>query len=185
MKPVVFRFCASFAVVTMLWSCGDSAKFSAGTPAKPMTSQVTDEEVIFGVDKVFHIGDGRYPDSSCKDQIETYALTGNKYFFEFEILNPQTLVEIKINKICGIDYLLTNSTRIVKDNAVLQPLTLTPGTNPLKFQGLTLEPGKYAVVVESGLNFTEVRAGDHDDFLIGNISVKANKKIVGGTVRTE
>ena len=67
----------------------------------------------------------------------------------------------------------------------LEPLTIEPHADHISFKSLKLDPGKYAVVVESAANMTEVSTGDHDDFLVGNIHLKASKKIVGGTVRTE
>ena len=48
---------------------------------------------------------------------------------------------------------------------------------------MTLNPGHYAVVVQSARNFPN--NGDNDDFLVGDITIKASKQIIGGQVKTE
>jgi hypothetical protein len=171
---------------------GKSAKKSNTKPSQPSPTtttdpvrQPTDKKIEFGVDKVFHIGDNNYPDSSCKEQIDTYSLSGNRYFFEFEVTEPQTQLGIVINKLCGVDYLLTNSSRLLRDGATLQVQPVLPPSNSIQYQGLTVGPGRYTLVVESNKNFNKVSTGDHDDFLVGNIVVTANKPIRNGVVRTE
>jgi len=39
--------------------------------------------VIFGRDKVFHIGDNKYENTSCKEEIAALPLEGKAYFFQF------------------------------------------------------------------------------------------------------
>lgn len=189
MKPAVFCLPLAFYFVMMLNSCGGGAEFKGDTPQKsaeaPPVTQPTNQEIRFGVDKVFRIGDDNYPNSSCKDQVASYPLSGKRYFFEFDVVEPQTMVDISINKVCGIDYVLTNSTRLIKDNQIFQAQPLLRVTDRIQYQSITLEPGKYAVIVESTVNYTEVRKGDFDDFVVGDIAIKANKKIGGGNVRTE
>ena len=184
MKPAVMCLPLTFYFVMLLTSCGGGAEFKGDTPQKPV-EQKTDTEIRFGVDKVFRIGDDNYPKTSCKDQVASYQLSGTRYFFEFEVTEPQTQVDVSINKVCGIDYLLTNSTRLTKDSQIFQVQPLLKTSDKIQYQAVTLEPGKYAVIVESGINYTEVEKGDHDDFIVGDIAIKANKKISGGNVRTE
>lgn len=179
-----------------LSSCGSGAAFtgnaqkkSKNVPAPTTTTdpvrQPTDKRIEFGVDKVFHIGDNNYPDSSCKEQIDAYPLSGNRYYFEFEVTEPQTQLGIVLNKLCGVDYLITNTSRLIRDGQVLQMQPVLPPSSSIQYQGLTVEPGRYSLVVESNKNFNKVRTGDHDDFIVGNIVVTANKPIRNGVVRTE
>jgi hypothetical protein len=60
-----------------------------------------------------------------------------------------------------------------------------PPSNSIQYQGLTVGPSRYALVVESNKNYNKVSTGDYDDFLVGNIVVTANKPIRNGVVRTE
>ena len=177
-------------------ACGSGAEFmgksakKSNTPPSPTTTtepvrQPTDRKIEFGVDKVFHIGDNNYADSSCKEQIDEYKLSGNRYFFEFEVTEPETQLGIVINKLCGVDYLLTNSSRLQRDGGTLQVQPVLPASGSIQYQGLTVGPGRYSLVVESNKNYNKVRTGDHDDFLVGNIVVTANKPIRNGLVRTE
>lgn len=193
---------AAAALVTLaVTGCG-SADFAGGSgkndkvveeePQKvlgennaPFSQQISEQEVLFGSDKVFHIGDNNYPSSSCKEQIDTYKISGNRYFFEFEVKEPQTTLDIKIKKVCGIDYSGSNNALLMSGNSVIKKIPLAPGVTTLDLQPVTVQPGKYAVVVESLKDFKHIRRGDFDDFLVGNIDVKANKKIVAGAVRTQ
>jgi hypothetical protein len=193
MKPVKPIVPLALYFVMLFTGCGGGAEFKGDSPQKsaeapptpPPVVQPTDKEIRFGVDRVFRIGDDNYPNSSCKEQVASYQLSGTRYFFEFEVTEPQTLIDISINRVCGVDYMLTNTTRLMKNNMIYQVLPLVKGSDKIQYQALTLDPGKYAVIVESMVNYTQVRKGDFDDFVVGDIAVKANKKIAGGNVRTE
>lgn len=151
----------------------------------PFSQQITDQEVMFGSDKVFHIGDNNYPSSSCKEQIDSYKISGNRYFFEFEVTQPQTTLDIKLNTVCGVDYAGSNNALLVSGSSVLKKIPLATSASNLNFGQITVDQGRYAIVVESLRNFEHIRRGDNDDFLVGKIDVKANKKIIAGGVRTE
>lgn len=205
MKQSAFR--AAMALSALLASCGQ-AGFNGGAPAKPapkqeqlretqtptpppaqpagpIGNQITDTEVHFGDDKVFHIGDNQYPASSCKDQIDTYKLSGNRYYFQFQVTEPKTVVGISVNKICGIDYSRSNIAYLQANRRVFESRPLAVSSERLELSGVTLDPGTYALVVESRRDYSQVRGGDNDDFIVGQIAIKASKKIVGGVVRTE
>ena len=193
MKPTVMFLPLTYYFVMLLTGCGGGAEFKGDAankppepaPTPPPVIQPDEKEIRFGVDKVFRIGDDNYTNTSCKDQVASYQLSGKRYFFEFEVTEPQTLVDISINKVCGVDYMLTNSTRLTRDAQIFQVQPLMTATDKIHYRAVTLEPGKYAVIVESNINYTEVRRGDFDDFLVGDIAIKASKKITGGNVRTE
>jgi hypothetical protein len=189
----------SLVVSLFVSACGSGPEFMGkaskksntppSTPAPTTTTdpvrQPTDKIIQFGVDKVFHIGDNNYPVSSCKDQIDSYPLSGTRYFFEFEVTEPQTQIGIAMNKLCGVDYMLTNTSRLTRDGVTVQVQPVLPAASSIQYQGLTVEPGRYSLVVESNKNFNKVKSGDFDDFLVGNIVVTANKPIGNGAVRTE
>ncbi len=144
-----------------------------------------DQEIRFGIDSVYRIGDNSFSGSSCKDQVAAYGWSGTRYFFEFQVLEPQTMVDISLNKLCGVDSSNSNVSKLVSSFQTLQVQPITPMTTSISFNQVYLEPGRYAVVVESNKQRNFGYMGDHDDFLIGDIMITANKKIDGGRVRTE
>lgn len=150
------------------------------TSTPPTTTQINDKEVEFGSDKVFHIGDNDFGQSSCRREIKAFDLHGTKYFFEFEVTQATTKIDISIRRVCGVDYDDTNFVRILKNGTEISQQLLQPAATQFTVNTQTLEPGKYAIVVESLKHGT-----DNDDFLVGNIYLKADKAIVGGNVRAE
>jgi hypothetical protein len=133
--------------------------------------------VIFGRDRVFHIGDNKYENTSCKEQIAALPLEGNAYFFQFEVLNDNTTVEINVGKICGIDYTsntyeLYSGRNRVQGRYIQRMGTTVEGTN------LMLRKGTYNVVLSSGLGRYNYSARpDLDDYVVGNVTVKGNQAI--------
>ncbi len=197
---------SAMALLLLVAACG-SARFSGGSGGKKQnnntntpvvdptldpngnppgtTTQINDNEVEFGSDKVFHIGDNDFGASTCRKEIATFDLHGTKYFFEFEVTEPATNVDITIRRICGVDYSDSNFVRVLKNGGEVSGQPLLADSTQVPLNSLVLEPGKYAVMVESKRNFNRMSRGDNDDFLVGNIYVKASKKIVGGSVRAE
>jgi hypothetical protein len=181
-------------VTLLLSACGGGAKFKGDSSEKsptpnpnpePPVIQPKDEEIRFGVDKVFRIGDDNYSNTSCKQEVASYNLSGTRYFFEFQVTQPQTVVNISINKVCGVDYADSNATRLTNGVQVLQVQPVAASNQKIQYQSVTLNPGTYAVLVESKVNYSRIRQGDFDDFLVGDIAIVASKKIEGGRVRTE
>lgn len=142
-------------------------------------------DIIFGGDKVFHIGDAHFgADSECASEIKSYKLKGTRYFFEFQVLEANTAVDVSVNKICGVDYNLTNNVHLQDSKSDLEQKALPKQITSMGFTTRTLQPGKYIVVVES------LRAGsenpssprDFDDFIVGEVRIKADKPIKPGRV---
>jgi hypothetical protein len=160
-----------------------------GTPPPP-PDDTKDKEVVFGEDKVFRIGDGDFSASSCLDTIAAYPLSGTSYFFEFDVLEDDTVVDIDIKRVCGVDFKKTNVARLLlgasADAAGTEVWTGLLGKGALTFTvpQRTLAKGHYALNVESLRDGGGV-FGDNDDFIVGNIRVKASKKIKPGEIRTE
>lgn len=142
-------------------------------------------EIIFGGDKVFHIGDDNFnSDSECAARIRAYPIRGTRYFFEFEVTQDQTTVDVGVEEICGIDYQETDWIYLNSSNATLDTRALPKGTGSAQFTGKLLGPGVYTVVIESrtaGAENPQVPS-DHDDFIVGKVHIKADKPIKPGRV---
>lgn len=158
---------------------GDVNESDGGT-----TSQPTDDSIIFGDGKLFHIGDGQMSGSSCLGEVNAFDVAGEKYFFEFEVTEDDTDVTIELGKICGVDYPDTNRWNLRSATAVLVSQPLTPGQKNVSFPKQTLKKGKYFLEVQSDAGtFTPgTLPEDHDDYLVGQITLHATAKINPGTV---
>lgn len=146
-----------------------------------------DREIIFGGDKVFHIGDGRFPASSCQSQLRAYELSGTKYSFEFDVVEDGTFVEMDVLTVCGVDYSDSNYLRLVKNGSEnLEQERLIAGRLRADLKNMTLQKGRYMIQVESTLNTrVGVEGGDNDDFIVGKVRIRASKKVIAGSVRVE
>lgn len=139
-------------------------------------SQPNPNTIVFGQDKVFHIGDGRFQNTSCKDEVSQLPLTGTAYFFQFEVLNDNTAVNINVAKICGVDYatntfeLYTLSSRVQGQYVPLNSTTLAAGS-------VTLKKGAYSVLLTSGWGKDGDNAADRDDFIVGKVTVEGNNAV--------
>ncbi len=145
-----------------------------------------DESVVFGDTQVFRIGDGLARGSSCKDGLDVHELKGTTYFFSFDVLNPATTVEIKIENICGIDLSNYASASLISESrANLESRKLDPGQGRMEFGQQSLDQGRYSIVIKT-VKATRGRWRGHvDDFIVGNIKVFADKKITPGSVIAE
>ena len=147
-------------------------------------NQPDDDEVIFGRDKVFHIGDGQMSGSSCRFEITMHGLKGTKYYFEFEVLQENTTVDLNIGKVCGVDYGDTNFISLQQNGQSIDQKPLPIGASSAAFTSKVLGPGKYMLVVESktGSQQAGANSNDFDDYIVGNIRVKGDKPIKPGRV---
>lgn len=139
-------------------------------------SQPTPNSIVFGQDKVFHIGDGRFENTSCKEEVSQLPLNGTAFFFQFEVLNDNTTVNINVAKICGVDY-QTNTFEIYALSSRVQgqyiPLTATTlAGGPVK-----LNKGAYSVLLTSGLGKDGDNTTDRDDYIVGKVTVEGNQAV--------
>lgn len=139
-------------------------------------------DVEFGGDKVFRIGDNDFSGSSCYNQLDAYPISGTTYLFEFTVLENGTNITMEIDQICGVDYDLQNIAGIQKDGSYLTSQKIKKTDTMLQFGTQTLDAGKYSVVVQSIEKKTGILAKDYDDFIVGKIHVKADKKISPGAI---
>ncbi len=157
----------------------------APAPAPAPAPVEASTEIVFGSDVVYHLGDDDFSGSSCLSQIQQYPITGSAFFFDFEVLEDQTTIDVSVKKICGVDYDDSNFASIVAGNVDATPsYLLTPAMTSLTMRTVTLAKGLYSIRVQS-LASTTYYYGDRDDFIVGNIQVKASKKVMPGMVRTE
>lgn len=133
--------------------------------------------IIFGRDKVFHIGDNKYENTSCKEQIAQLPLEGNAYFFQFEVLNDNTMVDINVGKICGIDY-TSNTYELYSGKSRVQGRYIPRQGTTVEGTNLMLRRGTYNVVLSSGLGrYNSSSKPDLDDYVVGNVTIKGNQAI--------
>ena len=147
--------------------------------------QPDDGTVIFGANKVFHIGDDGFQDTSCRFEIDAYRLKGTQYYFEFEVLEDETPVNVDLNKICGIDYEDISTVRLLYGSyEIKKEIMNTPTFSVNLLSGEELDKGKYVIVVESGRGDAR-NPNDFDNFVVGELKVQsqdADKPIKAGRV---
>jgi len=142
----------------------------------------SDDGIEFGGRKKFRIGDGQAADSSCQAGLMVHPLSGTKFFFEFEVLEDNTTVNIDIESICGVDYDGTNSSYVeagVGGQKYGEKL-INRGASSHKLSAVTLPKGHFAVIVESKVN--PERNNDADDFVVGKVRVRGDKPMKAGKV---
>lgn len=147
----------------------------------------TDREIVFGGDKVFHIGDGKFSASTCQRQLNAYSLSGTKYSFEFEVLEDATVVQLDVLTVCGVDYSDSNTINLIQSGSTnLETDFIRAGASRTGLNSLSLSKGRYAIMVESTKNTSAgVSGGDNDDFIVGQIRVRASKNITAGNVQVQ
>lgn len=147
----------------------------------------TDREIVFGGNKVFHIGDGKFPASSCQRQLNAYELSGTKYAFEFEVVEDGTTLEMDVLTVCGVDYSDSNYINLVqKGGSSMRRDLIRAGVSRTGLRTMTVGKGRYEILVESTRNTSAgVEGGDNDDFIVGQVRIRASKNINPGDVRVE
>ncbi len=167
----------------------------------PSTSEQTnlpaiDTSIEFGASEIFRIGDGfASTTSACVGQVNTYKLSGTKYRFQFSVENDNTSVELSIGRICGVDQVDKDTFSLINEDSkaiVLAEIPLKKQTefSPDKpwapYPKFVLGKGQYSVVIQSKNILGKVvppgtpldpSKDEYDDFLVGNIKLKASNKV--------
>ena len=143
--------------------------------AAQLGMQPDDNNVIFGDQKTFHIGDGQMTQSSCLTGISPYPIAGKQYLFEFEVL-ADGQVAVDIGFICGVDYSDTNLVYIAKNGQpVSQALPLPVGASSFQIPATPLTKGVYQIGIESrtGTADPEGNPADADDYVLGKVHIQS------------
>ena len=154
-------------------------------PGKPDLPNVIEFQPTGG--RVFHIGDDQMDNSTCLGSLTVTPLTGTAFYFEFEVAESTSQIQIEVKDICGVDY-DTNTMRLIREGgAVIKEGVIPRGTGgrgkasvDLGLQ--TLQPGKYQLRIESVQNpnkiFPQTPKGDRDDFIVGNVKVHSDRPLL-------
>ena len=158
-----------------------------GTLLQKPTEQITqenDNEVTTGPGKVFRIGDGAASATSCAAQVTPVGVRGKIYYFEFQVTKEATDVAISFGVTCGIDYSDTNFIILKKGAAEIYKQNMSKNVSNQGMPNQSLGVGKYTIIVESrtGTNDPAGNPTDFDDFLVGELKVKASKPIKAGLI---
>lgn len=172
-------------------------------PIEPIDIPEADRTVEFGADEVFHIGDGSIGgQSACVAEVQSYDLNGTIYFFEFEVAEDDTTLDLSIAKICGVD--AEGMTNISLRNSQSSAVELSEVTVPTDKAGQTfpwspyptfrLDKGVYSIVITSNNTLGKSRPAasslpngldEFDDFIVGGINVKADKPVRASRIYVE
>ncbi len=160
---------------------GDDGAEDSGTAVSP-------DEVVFGGNKVFHIGDSQMQQGSCTGEVGILSTAGARYYFEFQVKEPDTTVTINVNRICGVDYGDSNVFAVAHAGSYVKEQLLVKGATEATMTTGSLQPGRYAIAIESRADSKERIAEnpknegtiDRDDYLVGEVRIKGSKPITPG-----
>lgn len=164
-------------------------KFSGDTPRGTTFKQVNDTTIKFGDQDVFRIGDGTSGiNSACAGELQGYDLRGATYYFQFEVLEDDTGIDISIGKICGVDnaagttMTLVDSLNAPQQTEIAVPIDSGRAAAWSPYSSFTLAKGTYSLIVRSKnvmgkTGPIQPGADEYDDFIIGSIQVAGQKKV--------
>lgn len=148
---------------------------------EPVVVADEDKSIEFGSDEVFRIGNGQAVASSCLSEIDSFDLSGTTFFFEFEVLNDATTVNLAIGRLCGIDtknnfvsLVDSNGKAVLGEKVIPQKVVADLGSAFSPFTQQKLNKGTYTIVMKSKPSGF---LGDSDDFIVGKINVKADNAV--------
>ncbi len=145
---------------------------------------VSPDEVVYGGNKVFHIGDSRMDGSTCNSVVAALSTAGRRYYFEFQVKEADTSVTISVNRICGVDYTDSNILAVAHSGAYIQEQKLVKDATEASITASNLAPGRYAVAIESRVSAEATgeakAANDVDDYLVGEVRIKGSRPITPG-----
>lgn len=150
----------------------------------------------FGVNEIFRVGDGfASSGSACMGQVNTHELRGTKYYFQFEVVEDNTEIDLSIGRVCGVDQLDKDTFSLIdeatKELALAEkPLPKQIDVGPAQpwfpYSKFKLRKGIYSVVIHSKNVLGRVvepgtpidpNKDEYDDFLVGNIKLNADNRI--------
>jgi hypothetical protein len=150
------------------------------TSSDVTSQQINDNEIIFGGQKSFRIGDNAAFNTSCSQQVLPALLAGRKFYFEFQVMKDGANVTLSVEELCGIDYGDTNFIYVAHAGTAITPeAALGCGEQPRSVSAPGLKKGTYQLVVESrpgaGADCwgRPATVTDHDDFIVGRVRARA------------
>lgn len=143
-----------------------------------------------GNGRVFHIGDNEMENSTCLGNLTVEPLSGTGFYFEFDVAETVTQVDIQIVDICGVDYSDSNYMSLTKDGGVFKDGFISKGglfaKSDVDLGKITLDVGHYVLMVESRPNQRSITPqtpeGDRDDFIVGKVTIHSDHPLVKGRV---
>lgn len=161
-------------------------------PVVPSEPSKSANEIEFGKDEVYRIGDGiSGVQSACISEVTSHDLKGRVYYFEFEVLEDAATVDISIGKLCGVDgegstkLSLQDSAKAILGQEVTVPTDASGSraTPYLPIGSQKLNKGTYSVVISSmntkgkADQVVDPNADEFDDFVVGKIHIKSDKTV--------
>lgn len=160
-----------------------------GTPCQPgvptptygpigQVQQPTPNSMVFGGSQSLHIGNGRFENTSCRAQVSSIPLSGSIYFFQFQVMQDNTTVNVNIANICGVDY-ASSTLQIAQNNSKMSQLPVPVGAPSLALPSQVLNHGVYTVYIYSGKgNGNNGPTWDSDDFIVGQVQVSGSQQVM-------
>lgn len=149
-------------------------------------SQPNPNSMIFGNSQSFHIGNNAYQSTSCKAQVASLALAGSVYFYQFQVMQDNTSVNINVASLCGVDY-TTNVVQLAQNTSnpaspipnAMGQLMIPKGASSVALPSTVLNKGVYTVYVYSGHgDGVAFPTTDIDDFVIGQVQISGNQAVM-------
>lgn len=142
--------------------------------------QPTPNSVVFGKDQVMHLGNGNYPNTSCMDKVSAIPLSGSIYFFQFQVNQDNTSVNVNVANICGVDF-GSSTLQLAQGSGKIGETIVPRGATTLGLPSYVLNRGVYNVYIYAGKgNGSDGPTWDIDDFIVGQVQVTANQSITPG-----
>ena len=162
--------------------------------------EVPVKEIEFGGDEVYRIGDGSSgANSACIGEVKSHDLKGTIYYFQFEVLEDDSRVDVSIGKLCGVDQAsftsvaLQDDSKNLIDSEITVPIDAAGSRSSpyLPIESQVLKKGIYSIVVTSkntagrASKSSAPNADEYDDFVVGKIQIKSDKTVKQIKVYTE
>lgn len=174
-----------------------------GDPAPPPAIETGDSAAIkpgdvgttlsFAEAESLHVGDGEWGpgggNSRCKDDLKISKLLGTTFKLEFDVLEDNTEVRFSVDMVCGldndknwvgVDQLPTDATPIAADRIALSEVGEGLGKT-LSFTR-TLNLGKHFMSINSAAIGATT---NHDDLMVGKITLTGDKPIKRGEIQAQ
>ncbi len=182
---------------------GGGQTMDKSTDASGMTgTAVTDVGSLsleFAPSENYRVGDGYSgtdSSSTCVGVSTMATLAGTTFYYEFEVLEDATQIDLSISRLCGIDNTSKDVFRLIENQSKAVVLAekslpkLSEADQKSKawapYEPFTLNKGTYSVVIEAKNVYGHTKVpgqapdptkDEYDDFFVGGINLKSTKNI--------